>query len=91
MKKLNINITKAQIVSFSVQLKEGEPQVSATIALITDGGKEISQYSISTYSWQEENKFELPVELIQPIVGIMRTLEGVVVKHCMGSQLQLTK
>lgn len=89
MKKLNINITKAQIKSFRVELGEEYPNVSATIALLTDGGKEISDYSISTSSWSDDNKFELPVSMVGPIVSIMKDLEKIVVKHCMESQAQL--
>ena len=89
MRKLNINITKAQIVSFSVQLKEDKPGVNASIGLFTDGGKQITDYSISTESWNEENKFELPQSVISPIIDIMKDLEKVVVKHCKESQLAL--
>ena len=90
MKKINIEITKAQILSFSVILNEKEPIVSATIGLLTDGGKKISDYTVSTQSWNDENKFELPVEIIQPILSIMQTLEGVVIKHCKDNQLRLS-
>lgn len=90
MKKINIEVTHAQILSFNVTLSEGKPEVGASIGLYSAGGKQISTYSISTSSWREEDKFELPVELIAPIVSIMQTLEKVVVKHCNDNQKQLT-
>lgn len=90
MKKLNIQITKAQIVSFRVELKDNQPQVSATIALLTDGNKPISSYSISTDTWNEQDKFALPVSIIKPIMDILKDIEPIVVKHCMGEHLQLT-
>lgn len=91
MKKININITKAQILSFRVEIKEATPVVSATIGLFTAGGKNITDYSISTESWNDENKFELPATLITPIVEIMKQLEVIVVKHCNQNQKQLNE
>lgn len=91
MKKLNIEITKAQIMSYSVQLGENKPSVSATIGLFTDGGKKISDYSISTNSYNEENKFELPLGIVSPIMDIMKELEVIVIKHCKSNQLELTE
>lgn len=88
MNKLNIQITKAQIVSFRVELKDNQPEVSATIALLTDGNKVISSYSVSTDSWNEKDKFDLPTSMIKPIVDILKDLEPIVVKHCMGEHLQ---
>lgn len=89
MKKLEINITKAALKSFSVELKDGKPEVTASIALLTEGGKQITEYSIGTDSWQDDNKFELPVECVMPIVTLARQLEFVVTKHCRDSQLAL--
>jgi hypothetical protein len=89
MKKLSINITKAQLVSFSVELKDGQPEVGATIALITDGGKAITTYSISTDSWNNKDKFKLPMELMPLLGDAARILEGVVVRHCRDGQLAL--
>lgn len=90
MKKLEINITKATLKSFRVELKEGKPQVSTTIALLTEGGRQITEYTISTDSWTKDNQFELPIECITPIVQLARQLEYVATKHCRDSQLALT-
>lgn len=91
MKTLNIQITKAQIVSFRVELKDNQPEVSASIALLTEHGKPIATYSISTDSWNERDKFELPASMVGPIVDILRDMEPIVVKHCMGDHLRLSK
>jgi hypothetical protein len=90
MKKLSISITKAQLTSFSVSLNKGQPEVSATIGLFTDGGKKISDYTIRTNDWEESSTFELPVELLPLIGDTMRILEGVVVRHCRDGQLGLS-
>jgi hypothetical protein len=37
MRKLELNITKAQLTGFRVELKEETPEVGATISLFTDG------------------------------------------------------
>lgn len=90
MKKLDIQITKAALKSFSVELQEKKPVVSASIALLTEGGKVITDYTISTSHWQSENEFELPVECIAPIIKLAEQLETVVTKHCRDSQLALS-
>lgn len=89
MKKIDIQITKAALKSFRVELNEKKPVVHASIALLTEGGKQITDYSISTDSWQDENKFELPIECIAPIVKLAQQLEAIVTKHCRDSQLAL--
>lgn len=89
MKKINISITKAEIKSFQVELNEGKPEVSASIGLFSEGGKQISTYSISTDSWNKESKFDLPVELVAPIMSILSTLEKVLVNHINNSQKQI--
>jgi hypothetical protein len=90
MREINISVTKAQIKGFQVQLDNDEPQVTASIALLTEGGREIANYTLSTNHWKEESKFDLPVRLVAPIVDIMAELEKVVVTHCNNSQLSLT-
>jgi hypothetical protein len=90
MKRLDIQITKATLTSFSVELEEGKPKVSATIGLLTEGGKPITTYSISTKTWNEEDQFDLPMECIGPILIIARQLEAVVVRHCRDSQKALS-
>ena len=93
MRKINIEITKAQLENFSVSFQEDDkgfdnPMVSASLALLTEGGKKVSQYSISTNSWSD-NKFKLPIEMIPPIFKIAEQIEIVVTKHCRESQLAL--
>ena len=86
MKKLNIEITKAQIEGFSVSFNDGKPDISCTIGLYTDSGKKISVYSLGTNQWEEEKKFELPIEMIEPIMKVAFQLEGIVVRHCKKGQ-----
>lgn len=88
MHKLNIRITKANLVSFGVELKQGKPEVNATIALLTDGGKVVTTYSIYTDDWHSDN-FDLPIEAMPLIGDLARILEGVAVRHCNDSQLAL--
>ena len=91
MRKINIEITKAQIESFSVSLdpEKEQPQVSATIGLYTEHGKKITTYSIYTNAWSSEQKFELPLQMFNPIYEIAKQLEIVVVKHVREGQLAL--
>lgn len=90
MKTLSINITKAQLKSYTVELKEGKPVVSATIELLTEGGTAVTTYTVSTESWySDKNKFELPMAAISPIVELAKVLEQVTVAKCRDSQLAL--
>lgn len=89
MRELPINITKAQIKSFSVVLGEERPEVSVAIGLLTEGGKQIAEYCISTNTWHEENKFELPPSIIISIRRILDELEMIAIKHCRESQMLL--
>lgn len=82
MKKIDIKITKATITGFTVTLKEDKPDVSATISLLTAGGKTITSYNVSTDAWNEVNKFILPPEMIFPILEISNKLEEIVTGHC---------
>lgn len=89
MKKLEINISKACLKSYTVELKEGKPEVSATIELLTEGGMAVTTYTVSTDSWQDKNKFELPMSAIMPIIDLAKVLESVTVQKCRDSQLAL--
>ena len=91
MNQLDIQITKAQIASFSVELQENKPNITATITLLTEGGQPITNYTISTNHWQKNNQFELPINMIPPILKIMEELEYIVVKHCKEQQKQLVE
>lgn len=86
MRQIDINITKAQIISFSVELKEQRPEVSATIGLFTESGKQITSYQIMTNHWTDTFRFELPIQMVEPILKIMKQLEDVVVDHCKHQQ-----
>lgn len=89
MKKLNINISKAQLTSFTVALKEGKPEVHVTIALLTEAGEPITNYGIGTEAWRADSKFDLPIEIMPMIGDIARVLEAVAVRHCQSGQLAL--
>lgn len=92
MKKLNIEITKAQLTGYKVDFddEDGHPQVYATIALLTANGRKITDYTIYTDSYSDQNKFELPLGVINPIFEIGKQLEAIVTKHCKDSQLALS-
>ena len=89
MEAINIEITKAKISSFNVELRDRKPVISATIKLMTNSGKEITTYTIATEHWQDHMKFDLPVEVVGPVLEIARQLEYIVAKHCQSSCKQL--
>ena len=80
MKTIKIEVNQAKIVSYSVALADEKPSVTATIALLC-GHKEISTFSLSTKSWNDVT-FDLPPEMIGPIVKIAEQLEAILVREC---------
>lgn len=89
MKKLDIQITKATLKGYTVELEDGNPSVTATIALLTEGGKTITDYTVRTNAWNKDDKFDLPMTAIPPIVELAKILERVVTSHCRDAQLVL--
>ena len=89
MEKIDISITTAQLKGFQTTFnEEGLPDVRASLGLFTEHGKEVSEYSITTNRWSE-NKFDLPPEMIEPIMRMAKELERIVTKHCREGQCAL--
>lgn len=89
MQTLNISISKAQLDGFQVTLEDNMPQVTATISLLTAGGKKVTSYSIASNHWQDNLKFQVPLEMIPPILSIAEALEKIVTDHCQSTALKL--
>lgn len=90
MKKLDISISKAQLTGFDVKFDEtGAPRVTACIALLTEENKHVTDFNIFTHSWNDDQKFELPLNMIEPIQKIAMALEHVIVEHMREGQLAL--
>jgi hypothetical protein len=88
MRKIDISINQAKLLSFDISFNEEElPDVTATIALLS-GNKQISTFSLSTKSWQDK-VFELPITMIQPIKDIAKDLEVILIRECSASLGQL--
>lgn len=86
MKTLEINITKAKIAAFDVELREEKVSVRATIQLYTKGMKPITTYSISSDGYNKDHRFDLMPSIVNPILSIAQQLEEVVVRHCENAQ-----
>lgn len=85
MKKLDINITKAQLESFSLTLNE-KPVINASLGLYTEGGKKITTYAASSNAWDETKKLEIPLEAHALLAKAAKLIEASIVKHCRDSQ-----
>lgn len=81
MRQIDVQITKGQIESFHVNMVDNLPEVSATVALFTADNKKITTFSISSQKWCDP-KFEVPIEMIQPILSIAERLERIVILEC---------
>lgn len=86
MNKLDINITKASLSRFSVIAEDGGAAVTATISLLTEGGKKITEYSVNSNAWKDDDKLMLPIE-VMPLLGkAAQLIEAAAVKHCRDEQ-----
>lgn len=82
MKKINIQINQAKIMSYEVTLNDEKPEVSATIGLFS-GNKKISSFTLTTQNYYSNSiQFELPYELIKPIMDIANDLETILTRSC---------
>ncbi len=90
MKKIDIAINQAKILSFNVTLNEEKPEVSSCIGLFA-GNKKISEFNISTNAWNDVKKFEIPVSMIKPILKIAKDLEQITALKCSAAIGQLTE
>jgi hypothetical protein len=82
MKAIDIQINQAKILSYSVELNKDKPEVSAIIGLFS-GNKKISSFGLRTQTYYGEGIcFELPADMIDPIVDISKQLEIILVREC---------
>ena len=82
MNNIDIQITKAQLKDYTVTMSDGLPQISARIALFTANDKEISTFSISTENYYQTTRFDIPIEMMQPITDIAKRLENITTAIC---------
>ena len=86
MKKINIQINQAKLLSYEVDLLlEEEVQIRAVIGLFA-GTKQISTFTLSTQSYYSNNiKFDIPIGMVEPIKKIAKELETILVRECSKS------
>ena len=90
MQKLDIKIERAQLTNYNVAFdNEGKIHVTATLALFTKEGRQITTQQISTRAWSDEKKFELPHNCYRPIMDMGSELEKVITKHCQDPLISL--
>lgn len=80
MREIKIEINNAKIRSFTVDLSEDIPIVTAIIGLFM-GEKQLTTFSLGTKSWNDK-KFELPAAMIPPIKKMADELEKILVVEC---------
>jgi hypothetical protein len=91
MRNIDIQITKSRLENYHVTFdKDDKINISCTIGLYTDAMKKISEYSLSTNAWNNDNKFEMPISVRHPIKKIGEALEIVATLKCREGQLALT-
>lgn len=80
MRHIDIRINKAKIISYTVELDDGEPHVTATIGLYANG-KKISSFSLSTHSYHDM-QFDLPAAMVPTLIGFAEQLEAELIQRC---------
>lgn len=89
--EVDIRITRADITSVSIGLKEGEWQLFISGNLVSETGQEVTSFSYSSEAWNDKTKIEVPMsvsgigaalfQIVQPIIiekiqGHFRSLES---------------
>jgi len=89
MKKIDIQINNAKLLSYNVELKEDKPEIVATIGLFA-GAKQISKFSLTTHTWYSDSiAFEVPVRMIKTIKKMAAELEDILILKCSQSMGEL--
>lgn len=82
MQNIEIEITKAVLTSFTVDIKKDKiPEIDATIKLLTFNNKKITEFKASTGTWTD-NKMDLSVEVYHYIKKIEEILEIEATRCC---------
>lgn len=91
LNEININIKKALITKVNIELKdEGKVEITATVQLLTEQNKVISEVWFSNNTWMsDERKIEIPVDVHIQIGEIFRKLTPVVYQKMNDSYTQL--
>lgn len=87
MKKINevdIKITRAEVRSVKVTLKDGNWEMSISGALISETGQEVTDFSYSTDSWLDKSKFDFPIEGLRPAGELFMLAEPIVIRKIQG-------
>ena len=88
MEKINININQAKLLQYTVELKDDKPEISASIGLFA-GQKQISTFSLSTYSYYSGIQFNIPPNIIKPIMDIAFKLQAITIGECSKALAEL--
>jgi hypothetical protein len=87
MKKIDININKAELQRVTLVYQEKKLEVTASINLYA-GDKKITSFEIGTESWRDDN-FNVPPSCIISATSIRQALEPIIVAKCLASLKQL--
>lgn len=88
MEKINIEINQAKLINYRVELKDDRPSVTACIGLYS-GEKKISEFSLSTENYYGGIQFELPLNLVNPIMKIAQQLQTITIAECSKTLMEL--
>ena len=88
MKKIDINITQARIKYYSVNFDRNKPLVDVSLSLLTNSGKEISSFNLSTGS-RSNSQFDLDLPLLKEIQETAKELERIATIHCSSAIWEL--
>lgn len=80
MKKISISITNAKIESFSVNIENNEPYISATVGLYTENEKKISTFSVTNRKYYGE-EITFPIEIYDWLYKMLDVIEQTVTLH----------
>jgi hypothetical protein len=81
MREIRIDINRAKISSFAVDLNAERPRVHVNIDLFA-GDKKITSFSMESADWLGKINFDISPSMIAAIINIGGELEQIVTTEC---------
>lgn len=82
--QVDIKITRAEVTSVRIGLKDGEWQMTISGRLMSETGQEVTDFTYATESWNDVSKIDFPIEALGPARELIMIAEPVIIKKIQG-------
>ena len=81
-----IIVDRARITDIHLKFGKKKLDYSVTVDMYTAAGMKVTYFQVSSDSWQDKDKVEMPAETIPLAAGIRSIIETIVVRHINSMQ-----